>query len=66
MELKYIRHNITFYRSLLREDDSVWCESQDLEEVLKQSAGKDCTFEKMVQYIGTNDWEEWIPEVEIR
>lgn len=53
-------HSI-WYRSNLREDNTLWCESKDPDEVLKMSEGKDVFFRKLVIYYDHDGWEGWSP-----
>lgn len=52
-----------YYRSLTP-DNEVWCESRNPEEVIEQSIGRACVFEKIKYYEDTNGWETWNPFVE--
>jgi hypothetical protein len=49
----------TWYRSLLAEDHSLWCESSDPAEVLQLSKGREVILEKHETYEVTSGWGKW-------
>ena len=48
-------HSI-WYRSVLMEDESLWCESSSLKEVMRMSAGKNAIIQEYVTYLTQGEW----------
>jgi len=54
-------HSI-WYRSLTP-DGKLWCESSNLDEVLRMSVGKNCTYQRQINELVTHPWEEWSDKI---
>lgn len=50
-----------WYRSLTP-DGKVWCESSDPDEVMQQSVGMRCVFQRLEVVQTTRPWREWTPD----
>lgn len=49
----------TWYRSVLKSNGVLWCESSIPGEVIRRSEGFDVTFQKLVTVEIDNGWEDW-------
>ncbi len=53
-------HSI-WYRSVLKEDGTLWCESSLPDQVVRMSDDQDVIFQKLIYYIEHDGWESWTP-----